>query len=190
LLLLGALPTYGWRFLSDRWTYWDPWYQYDAVLVPIAVAAMIEGALLLRGRVRQAGLALAVVGTLALLPQQYLGWRQLADPDFWRTPARTAAVDRVLERIPDDSRVAASDDLGGRIALRTDLYLIGDTIGPDGPPLPPSDFDEVEWIALDTRIAPAPVPAWRGFAALLNSGEFEVVAQADGVIVARRTAGE
>ena len=43
-LLLVALPTYGWRFVSDRATYWDPWYQYDAVLVPIAVAAMIEGA--------------------------------------------------------------------------------------------------------------------------------------------------
>lgn len=190
MLLLVALPTYGWRFVSDRYTYWDPWYQYDAVLVPVAVAAMIEGAVLLRGRVRQAGLALAVAGTLVLLPQQYLGWRQLADPDFWRTPARTAAVDRVLDRIPDDSRVAASDDLGSRIALRTDLYLIGDTIGPDGPPLPPSDFDEVEWIAVDTRLAPAPVPAWRGFAALLDSGEFEVVAQADGVVVARRKSGE
>ena len=40
-----ALPTLGWRFLSDRYTYWEPWYQYDAVLVPIAVAAMIEGAI-------------------------------------------------------------------------------------------------------------------------------------------------
>ena len=190
MLLLVALPTYGWRFLSDRYTYWDPWYQYDAVLVPIAVAAMIEGALLVRGRVRQVWLALAMVGTLLLLPQQYLGWRQLADRDFWRTPARTAAVDQVLEAIPDGSRVAASDDLGARIALRTKLYLIGDTIGPDGAPLPPSEFDEVEWIALDTRIAPAPVPAWRGFAALLGSGQFEVVAQADGVVVARRIPGE
>ena len=50
-LLLVAVPTFGWRFLSDRQTYWDPWYQYDAVLVPIAVAAMIEGARLLQGRV-------------------------------------------------------------------------------------------------------------------------------------------
>jgi hypothetical protein len=127
-----------------------------------------------------------VAGTLALLPQQYLAFKQVWDPDFWHTPARTAAVDRVLERIPDGRRVAASDDLGGRIALRTDLYIVGDTIGADGPPSPPSDFDEVEWIALDTEIAPAPVPAWRGFAALIQSGEFEVVAQADGVVVARR----
>jgi uncharacterized membrane protein len=190
MLLLVALPTYGWRFLSDRYTYWDPWYQYDAVLVPIAVAAMIEGVVLLRGRVRQGGLALAVVGTLVLLPQPWLAFHQVWDTDFWRTPNRTAAVDRVLDRIPDGSRVAASDDLGARIALRTDLYLMGDTIGPDGPPSPPSDFDGVEWIALDTRIGGAAVPAWRGFAALLGSGQFEVVAEADGVVVARRTTGE
>ena len=185
MLLIVALPTFGWRFLSDRYTYWDPWYQYDAVLVPIAVAAMVEGAQRLHRPVRQAGLALAVVATLVLLPQQAL--KQVWDPDFWRTPARTAAVDRVLAEIPDDTRVAASDTLGARIALRTDLYLIGDTIGPDGPPLPPSDFDEIEWIALDTRIAPAPVPAWRGFGELVESGAFEVVAEADGVVVARRT---
>jgi hypothetical protein len=185
LLLVVALPTYGWRFLSDRYTYWYPWYQYDALLVPIAVAAMVEGALLLRRPLRQAGLVAAVVLTLALLPQQ--AFEQVWDRDFWRTPARTAAVDRVLAEIPDDSRVAASDTLGARIALRTELYLVGDTIGPDGAPLPPSEFDEVEWIAVDTRIAPAPVPAWRGFAQLLDSGEFEVVAEAAGVVVARRT---
>ena len=50
MLLLVAVPTFAWRFLSDKHTYWDPWYQYDAILVPIAVAAMIEGARLLHGR--------------------------------------------------------------------------------------------------------------------------------------------
>ena len=59
MLLLVAVPTFAWRFLSARYTYWDPWYQYDVVLVPIAVAAMIEGAVLLHGRVRQIGLVAA-----------------------------------------------------------------------------------------------------------------------------------
>ncbi len=184
MLLLVAVPTFAWRFVSDRPTYWDPWYHYDAVLVPVAVAAMIEGAFLLRGRVRLLGLAAAVVATLALLPQMAFG--QVWDRGFWRTPERTAAVDAVLDQIPTGSRVAASDDLGARIALRTELYVVGDTYGPDGPPLPASDFEEVEWVALDTRVAPAPVPSWRGFAQLLDSGDFEVVAQADGVVVARR----
>jgi uncharacterized membrane protein len=183
-LLLVVLPTYGWRFVTDRATYWYPWYQYDAVLVPIAVAAMIEGAALLGGRLRQIGLALAVVATLYLLPQQ--AFSQAWDPDFWDTPSRTAAVDRVLDRIPDGSVVAASDTLGARIALRTELNTVGDTVGLDGPPLPAAAFADVEWIAFDSSVAPAPVPAWRGFARLIDSGEFAVVAESDGVFVARR----
>ncbi len=184
MLLLVAVPTFAWRFLSDRGTYWDPWYQYDAVLVPIVIAAMIEGARLMHGRTLRLGLALAVAGTLLLVPR--FPFSQVWDTDFWRTPGRTAAVDRVLDQIPTGSRVAASDDLGARIALRTELYVIGDTYDFDGPPLPASNFDEVEWVAFDTLINPAPVPAWRGFAQLLQSGEFEVVAEAEGVIVAQR----
>ena len=188
MLLLVAAPTFAWRFLSDKHTYWDPWYQYDAILVPIAVAAMIEGALLLHGRWREAGMTLAVAGTLVLVPQQALS--QVWNVDFWRTPPRVSAIDRALNRIPDGARVAASDDLGGRIALRTEIYLIGDTIAPDGPPAPASELDEVEWVALDRRWPVYPTPAWRGFARLVDDGDFEVVAEADGVVVARRRSGE
>ena len=171
MLLLVALPTYGWRFLSDRDTYWDPWYQYDAVLVPIAVAAMIEGARLLSAPLRRLGLvaapgrhprARAAAGLLPGLAARLLAY---AGPD--------GAVDRVLAEIPTGSRVAASDTLGARIALRTELYLIGDTYGADGPPLPASEFDEVEWVAFDTQVLPAQVPAWKGFAELLATGEFQ-----------------
>jgi Predicted membrane protein (DUF2079) len=184
MLLLVALPTYGWRFLSDRVTYWDPWYQYDAVLVPIAVAAMIEGARLLSAPLRRLGLVAALIGTLALVPLQ--AFAQVWQGDFWRTPDRTAAVDRALAEIPTGSRVAASDTLGARIALRTDLFLVGDTYGVDGPPLPASEFDEVEWVAFDTRVLPAQAPAWKGFARLLATGDFNVVAEGGGVIVAQR----
>ena len=186
MLLLVALPTFGWRFVSHRFTYWEPWYHYDAVLVPIAVAAMIEGARLLHGRIRAVGLAAAVAGTLALVPT--FPFSQVWQTGFWDTPSRTAAVDKLLDRIPDGSRVVASDTLGSRIALRTDLYLVGDTFGPDGPPLPSSEFAGAEWIAIDTQAYVAPVPAWKGVAALLDSGEFRVVAEDEGVVVARRVA--
>ena len=186
MLLLVALPTFGWRFVSDRFTYWEPWFHYDAVLVPIAVAAMVEGARLLHGRVRTLGMTAAVVGTLALVPT--FPFSQVWQTGFWDTPSRTAAVDKLLDHIPDGSRVAASDTLGSRIALRTELYLVGDTIGPDGPPLPSSEFARAQWIAIDTRAFVAPVPAWKGVAALLDSGEFRVVAHDDGVVVARRVA--
>jgi hypothetical protein len=184
MLLIVALPTFGWRFVSDRFTYWQPWYHYDAVLVPIAVAAMIEGARLLHGRIRTLGLTAAVAGTLVLVPT--FAFSQVWQSGFWATQPRTAVVDRLLDRIPDGSRVAASDTLGARIALRTDIYLVGDTIGPDGPPLPSSEFGKADWIAIDTGAYVAPVPAWKGVAALLGSGEFRVVAEAEGVVVARR----
>ena len=187
MLLLVALPTFAWRFLSDRQTYWDPWYQYDAVLVPIAVAAMIEGARLLHGRIRAIALGAAVLGTLWLVPQEALS--QAWKTEFWRTPSRAAAIDRALDKIPTGSRVAASDDLGGRIALRTELYLVGDTVAPDGPPLPASEFDDVEWVAFDQQFYVYPTSAWRGFAQLLATGDFEVVAEADGVVVAERRSG-
>ncbi len=186
MLLLVAVPTFAWRFLSDRETYWDPWYQYDAVLVPIATAAMIEGARLVHGRLRGVALTAAVVGTLALMLEPLLPYSQVWKADFWRAPPRVAAIDRALDEIPDDSRVAASDTLGSRIALRTELYLIGDTIGPDGPPLPASEFDEVEWVAYDRLAFQPQTPAWKGFAELLATGDFEVVAEVDGVIVAQR----
>lgn len=187
MLLLVTLPTFGWRFVSDRQTYWDPWYQYDAVLVPIVVAAMIEGARLLRGRQRDAALGAAVVLTALLLPLQ--SFSQVWNPVFWQTPPRVASIDKVLDRIPSGSRVAASDDLGGRIGLRTELYLVGDTLDPDGPPLPASEFDRVEWVAFDRTYPLVQTPAWKGFAQLVDSGDFEVVAEADGVVIARRRAG-
>lgn len=188
MLLLVALPTYGWRFVSERQTYWDPWYQYDAILVPIAVAAMIEGARLMHWRLRDAGLGLAVFGTFLLVPQQ--AFAQVWSADFWQPYPRTSAIDRALDKIPDGSRVAASDDLGGRIGLRTELYLVGDTLAPDGPPAPASEFDDVEWVAFDQDWPLAQTRAWRGFALLIDSGEFRVVAEADGVVVAQRRGGE
>jgi uncharacterized membrane protein len=192
MLLIVALPTFAWRFVSTRYTYWDPWYQYDAILVPIAVAAMIEGARLLDGRVsdvaRGFALGAAVLGTAVLVP--VMGFSQVWKPEFWTTPSGVAAIDRALEKIPSGSRVAASDTLGARIALRTELYLVGDTIAPDGPALPASEFRGVQWVAFDRYAFQPQTPAWKGFALLLGSGEFEVVAQADGVVVARRASGE
>ena len=152
------------------YTYWDPWYQYDAVLVPIAVAAMIEGARLLSAPLRRLGLALPLVGTLALVPQQ--AFAQVWDRDFWRTPDRTAAVDRALAKIPTGSRVAASDTLGARIALRTELYLIGDTSASTGRHCPPRSSTTWSGWPSTPRSLPAQVPAWKGFARLLDTGDF------------------
>ena len=157
MLLLVAVPTFGWRFLSDRQTYWDPWYQYDAVLVPIAVAAMIEGARLLHGRVpdfvRGIALAAAILGTLVLVPRQALVAGLGRATSGGRRPRRQRSTARWTRSRPGAGWRRRTTSVA-RIALRTELYIVGDTYAPDGPPLPASEFDEVEWVAFDSRIYP------------------------------------
>ena len=186
MLLLVALPTFGWRFVSR------PLHLLGAV-VPLRRRPGADR----RGRDDRGGTAAARPdpgrgpgGRRRRHPRAgaHVPFSQVWQTGFWDTPPRTAAVDKLLDRIPDGSRVAASDTLGSRIALRTDLYLVGDTFGPDGPPLPSSEFAGAEWIAIDTQAYVAPVPAWKGVAALLDTGEFRVVAEDEGVVVARRVA--
>ena len=76
--------------------------------------------------------------------------------------------------IPTGSRVAASDTLGARIALRTDLYLIGDTYGPTDRHCPPRS--STRWSGSpSTRARTSRPGARRGRASpqLLDSGDFQ-----------------
>ena len=47
-LVLAAIPTLAWRFLSDNPNYWGTSFHYDAVLVPVVTAAFIDGLIRLR----------------------------------------------------------------------------------------------------------------------------------------------
>lgn len=42
-IILIALPTLGWRFLSANEGYWPPTWHYSAVLIPIIFVAMLDG---------------------------------------------------------------------------------------------------------------------------------------------------
>ena len=159
-------PTFAWRFLSDRTHLLGP-------LVPVRRRPGPDrGRRDDRGRprcctdrARTVGLALAVVGD-ARAGAAAGRSRRSGNADFWRTPARTAAVDRVLDQIPTGSRVAASDNLGARIALRTELYLIGDTYRLRRPAAARLGLRRggVGRLRQPDR-ARRPCPAWRGFAA-------------------------
>src|SRR5680860_1381186 len=47
----------------------------------------------------------------------------------------TVGSHRVADRVqPGAKRDAPAEVVGGRIALRAELYLVGDTVAPDGPP--------------------------------------------------------
>ena len=53
-ILLAALPTLAWRFLGDVSFYWTWTWHYDAVLMPLAVAALLDGVDRRPGQVEQA----------------------------------------------------------------------------------------------------------------------------------------
>lgn len=65
-LLVAALPTLAWRFLSDNPHYWGTAFHYDAVRVPIVSAAFVDG--LVRMRRNRAGTAARQRGALLVRP--------------------------------------------------------------------------------------------------------------------------
>ncbi|MFI6443751.1 DUF2079 domain-containing protein [Kitasatospora sp. NPDC050543] len=143
-LLLIALPTLGWRMLSNNPNYWGTHYHYSAVLMPIVFAAFVEvlgrprpefGALSRRA-VRLA-LPASVLVTLMVVPQFPLG--QLGTADFWRPSTRAQAARTVLAQIPSGATVAASNRLVPQLTNRCRVLEFG---WPEG-------WTAAEWIVVE-----------------------------------------
>jgi uncharacterized membrane protein len=153
-LLLVAVPTLAWRFLSDTPDYWGDGFHYGAVLMPVTVVAMLDSVANRRAREGPSQpLAVAVAAgylaaSLALAPDRPL-WR-LVDPAFWRTAPAVAAAHRVLDRIPDGSVVAATNALAPQLTGRCEVRLLADT--------PPAAQD-AGWIVADLHQPGPATPA-------------------------------
>ncbi|MET7484818.1 DUF2079 domain-containing protein [Streptomyces sp. NPDC005538] len=145
-LLWAALPTLLWRFASDNSAFWGTDYHYSAVLMPIVFAAFTD-ALGRPGPVRHA-LAVSAAVTVILLPQYPL-W-QLTQPATWRTEPRLATARRLMDKIPDNATVAASNRLAPQLTSRAEVtvfgmpgsrpdprWIIDDTGQPQGWPISP-----------------------------------------------------
>lgn len=128
-LALVAVPTLAWRFLSDNPNYWGTAFHYDAVLVPIVTAALVD--VLARTPAttsaqrtrRRLFLITSAIATAALLVQSPLA--RLLSPDLWREPAHALAAEAVLDRIPSGASVAASNSLAPHLTDRADVSLLG-----------------------------------------------------------------
>ncbi|MFJ8763006.1 DUF2079 domain-containing protein [Streptomyces cyaneofuscatus] len=145
-LMLLALPTLGWRFLSENPAYWGTSYQYSAVLMPIIFGAFVHSlsrwapdASLQNRRTLRATMTISSAFTLLLFPGFALS--QVFDPLTWETPPRAAAAHRLMEKIPDDVTVAASNRLVPQLTNRCTVTLFGS-------PHTPLTAD---WIFVDTE---------------------------------------
>ncbi|MEU7726508.1 DUF2079 domain-containing protein [Streptomyces sp. NPDC040724] len=129
-LILLALPTLCWRFLSAYPPYWGTSYHYSAILMPVVFGAFVhslnrwapDGSTQDR-RTLRTGLAISSAMTVLLIAGFPLS--ALADPVTWQTPPRVAAAHRVMDNIPDDATVAASNRLVPQLTHRCTVTLFG-----------------------------------------------------------------
>ncbi|CAM5741977.1 hypothetical protein SALBM311S_06831 [Streptomyces alboniger] len=133
-LLLVALPTLGWRFLSSGSSYWGTDWHYSAVLMPVATLALADALPVVRHsprpRLRSYAhhLPTAVVAA-ALALTTSLPLSALTEPDTYRKPAGVKAVERLLARIPDGASVEANIGPISRLTSRCRVFWLGNTRG-------------------------------------------------------------
>ncbi len=123
-IILLAVPTILWRFLSTGPSYWGTGYHYSLVLMPILFGAFID---VLRRRPPGATwiLLASVVVTAYLIPQN--GFAPAFGSAFWQTNPAITATKALLARIPDGTTVAASNQLVPQLTDRDQVTLIGRT---------------------------------------------------------------
>jgi uncharacterized membrane protein len=131
-IILAMLPTLAWRFAGNVEFYWGWYWHYNAVLMPIALAAMLDalgdrrsarprpGAL-----VRWTALAASAAVTLALGSAMPLA--QLARSSAWEPSHRADAAAAALEATPRDVVVGSDITLMSRLVPRDDVQWVHGT---------------------------------------------------------------
>ncbi|WFB09067.1 DUF2079 domain-containing protein [Streptomyces sp. LX-29] len=133
-LLLAAVPTLGWRFVSHDDHYWGTDWHYNAVLMPVVFLALVDAIHRTRrsrrpwlaAYARQLPVAVAAAGVALTSSLPLYG---LTEPDTYRKPAAVADAERVLGEIPDDATVEANVGPISRLTDRCRVFWVGDTRG-------------------------------------------------------------
>ncbi|KAA6221429.1 DUF2079 domain-containing protein [Streptomyces albofaciens JCM 4342] len=133
-LLLAALPTLGWRFISHEPHYWGIDWHYNAVLMPVVFLALADALprtlVSERPWVRSYAHHLpAAVLAAALALSTTLPLARLTEAGTYRKPPTATAAEHLLERIPDGATVEADIRPISRLTDRARVFWIGDTRG-------------------------------------------------------------
>lgn len=182
-LMLVALPTLGWRFLSGDDHYWGTDWHYSAVLMPVVFLALADALTTVRHSPRPwlssyAAQLPAAVAAAGLALTTSLPLAQLTEAGIYRKPAAVSGVERLLERIPDGATVEANVGPISRLTSRCRVFWLGNTRG-----VTP------QYIALENVDGEYRDPV--GYARKLHPGaEYAVAGNANGYVVLERlTAG-
>jgi uncharacterized membrane protein len=178
-LLAAALPTIGWRFVSHYPENWGTAWHYSAVLMPVVFLALVDAAHRSRSSSRPwlrsyaSGLPAAAVGAAMALTLS-LPLASLGHSGTYKVDARTKAIERLLDRIPDGATVEANVGPISRLVHRTTVYWVGGTKG-----VVP------QYIAIDNSSGWVPDP--RVYGSQLHPGTtYTEIADQDGYVILRR----
>lgn len=135
-LLLAAVPTIGWRFVSHDDHYWGTDWHYNAVLMPVVFLALVDALPRFRGSARPwlrsyAGHLPAAALAAALALTTTLPLARLTEAATYEKPAAVADAEALLGTIPDGASVEADVRPISRLTDRTRVLWIGDTRGID-----------------------------------------------------------
>ncbi|MFE0252916.1 DUF2079 domain-containing protein [Streptomyces sp. NPDC059010] len=133
-LLLVALPTIGWRFVSSYPQYWGIDWHYSAVLMPVVSLALVDALDRTRDSTRAwlrsyAQHLPAAVTAASLALTTSLPLASLAESEIYRKPARVTAIERLLAEIPDGASVEANIAPISRLTSRCRVFWITTTRG-------------------------------------------------------------
>ncbi|MGB3770702.1 MAG: DUF2079 domain-containing protein [Rhodococcus sp. (in: high G+C Gram-positive bacteria)] len=183
-LTLVAAPTVAWRFLSDNTNFWKPIFHYNAILMPILLAALIDA--LVRGRrdmhlsPRAERVILGSVVAVALIALPFQPLARLAHPDGWRTAPQVVTAREISEAIPPGERVAASNNLVAQLVADHPVTVF---------PQRSSDSTVPDWIVVNTGRPPGWPKDSAGdntaISAALSDG-YLVVSDVGGILVLRK----
>ncbi|GLY70710.1 DUF2079 domain-containing protein [Amycolatopsis taiwanensis] len=171
-LSILLVPTLAWRFLSSYPNYWGPGYHYNAVLMPIAFLAAVDGLRRASGRIRSLSTAGAALTSLAVIAALLPG-----PPP---APSERAALQAALARIPDGATVAAGSRLAPHLTRRCRVLFF---------PEQPDGTTEPDWVITSKPLVgwPSPVPAQqRLLADLVEHGYTPVIDNGTVLLLRRR----
>ncbi|MFI0896000.1 DUF2079 domain-containing protein [Streptomyces sp. NPDC020983] len=179
-LIVAALPTIGWRFVSHYPENWGTAWHYSAVLMPVVFLALVDAADRSRGsrtpwlRSYASGVPAAAVGAAMALTLS-MPLASLGHSDTYKVDTRTKVIEKLLGQIPDGATVEANVGPISRLVHRTTVYWVGGTKG-----VVP------QYIAIDNSSGWVPDPVTYG--TQLHPGTtWTQMASQEGYVILRRT---
>jgi len=160
-IFLAVIPTLAWRFAGDVPFYWTWLWHYDAVLMPIATAALLDALTprrppdpaavplatravggLRRRRLTAAAIAAALVAVV--LPAGQLPVAGLFYPATWQASPRADAAAEIIDAVPVGADTVSDLSLLAYLVPRAEVRWIG-TAGAEPPDFVVRNRDSADW---------------------------------------------